>query len=59
MFVDLRYAMKANGNLHILKLLKDLGVQMLVTVSGYEILSGLKVGFRPENIIFNGNGKQT
>jgi len=51
--------MKANGNLHILKLLKDLGVQMLVTVSGYEILSGLKVGFRPENIIFNGNGKQT
>ena len=53
-----RYAIKANGNLHIVKELKAQGVQMLITVSGYEIVAGLNVGFPPEDIIFNGNGKQ-
>ncbi|CAG7725677.1 unnamed protein product [Allacma fusca] len=54
----LGYAVKANGNLNILEELKSLGVEMLITVSGYEILAGLKVGFLPRDIIFNGNGKQ-
>ena len=52
------FAAKANGNLYILDSLKKSGVDMLVTVSGNEVLAGLKVGFHPNNIIFNGNGKQ-
>jgi diaminopimelate decarboxylase len=49
---------KANGNHGILQNLKRYGVELLVTVSGNEILAGLKAGFQPENIILNGNGKQ-
>jgi len=54
----LGYAVKANENLHILKALKSCGVQMPITVSGNEVLASLSVGFQPENILFNGNGKQ-
>jgi diaminopimelate decarboxylase len=53
-----RYAAKANGNLHIIECLKKAGVGMLVTVSGNEVLAGLRVGFNPKCILFNGNGKQ-
>ncbi len=31
---------------------------MLVSVSGNEVLAGIKAGFTPQNIILNGNGKQ-
>jgi len=56
--LSLSYAVKANGNHGILQALKKNGVEMLVTVSGNEILAGIKAGFNPENIILNGNGKQ-
>jgi diaminopimelate decarboxylase len=50
------FAMKANGNLYILKLLADLG-------SGFDIVSGgelehlRRIGVRGERIVFSGVGK--
>lgn len=38
--------------------MKNFGVEMIIAVSGYEVLAGLKAGFTPANIILNGNGKQ-
>lgn len=48
------YAMKANYNLGILKLLKDLGAS-IDTVSPGEVLLALKAGFSPEQIMFTAN----
>ncbi len=50
------YAVKANGNLHILSLLRKLGCWATL-VSGGEIHLALAAGFEPHQMIFNGNGK--
>ena len=52
------YAVKANANLRLLEIVKQQGCGA-VTVSGYEIKAALSAGFRPEEILLNGNGKQT
>ncbi len=49
--------MKANGNPHILKLVKSLGC-FVTTVSGNEVKLALRMGFKGSDIIYNGNGKQ-
>jgi diaminopimelate decarboxylase len=50
------YAVKANGNLAVLKLLADLGAGADI-VSGGELLRALAAGFPPERIVFSGVGK--
>jgi len=50
------YAIKANGNLTILKMLREMG-SWATLVSGGELKLALAAGFNPENLIFNGNGK--
>jgi diaminopimelate decarboxylase len=50
------YAVKANGNLHILKLLHQLGCWVTL-VSGGELHLALAAGFNPSQMILNGNGK--
>jgi len=50
------YAIKANGNLYILKLLRQLGSGVTL-VSGGELRLALAAGFNPSQMIFNGNGK--
>ena len=51
------YAVKANGNLSILKLLKDEGLGADVT-SGGELFLALQAGIAPESIIYSGVGKR-
>ena len=51
------YAVKANANLHLMTLVKQLDCGA-VCVSGYEVQLALKAGFDPESILLNGNGKQ-
>ena len=50
------YAIKANSNLEILKLLASQGAGASV-VSGGELLAALKAGFDPQKISFDGPGK--
>eukprot|EP00731_Ephydatia_muelleri_P029880 Em0021g403a len=50
------YAIKANNNLHLLKLLQEYGSGAVV-VSGNELRLALRAGFDPTRIVFNGNGK--
>jgi diaminopimelate decarboxylase len=50
------YAVKANGNLAVLRLLADLGAGADI-VSGGELLRALTAGFPPERIVFSGVGK--
>ncbi len=50
------YAVKANGNGTILRLLADLGAGADI-VSGGELLAALRAGFPPERIVFAGVGK--
>ncbi|CAN6329707.1 unnamed protein product [Urochloa humidicola] len=50
------YAVKANNNLPVLRLLRELGCGA-VLVSGNELRLALKAGFDPTRCIFNGNGK--
>lgn len=50
------YAAKANSNMAILRVVKDAGGDLEVN-SGGELFKALKVGFRPEQIIFNGTSK--
>jgi diaminopimelate decarboxylase len=50
------YAVKANGNGAILRLLADLGAGADI-VSGGELLAALRAGFPPERIVFAGVGK--
>jgi diaminopimelate decarboxylase len=50
------YAVKANSNLAILKLLADLGAGADI-VSGGELLRCLAAGFSPESVVFSGVGK--
>jgi diaminopimelate decarboxylase len=50
------YALKANNNLTLLRLLHENGCGA-TTVSGNEIHLALAAGFAPARILFNGNGK--
>ena len=52
----IHYTLKANSNLAILRLLRDLGAGADV-VSGGELIRALKAGFGPDRIIFGGVGK--
>jgi diaminopimelate decarboxylase len=51
----IKYAVKANSNINILKIIKELGGG-LDTVSLQEILLGIESGFDPTDIIFTPNG---
>ena len=53
--LKLNYAAKANSNLSVLRLIKQLGGG-LDTVSVQEVRLGLLAGFAPEEIIFTPNG---
>ena len=50
------YASKANSNMAILKVVLESGIDIEVN-SGGELFKALRVGFRPEQIIFNGTSK--
>jgi diaminopimelate decarboxylase len=50
------YAAKANSNMAILRAVCDAGSDLEVN-SGGELFKALKIGFRPEQIIFNGTSK--
>src|SRR5215470_13289651 len=50
------YASKANSNMAILKVVLDSGIDIEVN-SGGELFKALRVGFRPDQIIFNGTSK--
>lgn len=50
------YAVKANGNLAVLKLLADLGAGADI-VSGGELMRSLAAGVAPDRIVFSGVGK--
>jgi diaminopimelate decarboxylase len=50
------YAAKANSNMAILRAVKEAGADV-ETNSGGELFKALKIGFRPDQIIFNGTSK--
>ncbi|HXD31750.1 MAG TPA: diaminopimelate decarboxylase [Pyrinomonadaceae bacterium] len=50
------YASKANSNMGILQTVLESGIDVEVN-SGGELFKALKVGFKPEQIIFNGTSK--
>src|SRR5205085_11885339 len=50
------YASKANSNMAILKVVLDSGIDVEVN-SGGELFKALRVGFGPDQIIFNGTSK--
>src|SRR5438132_5066093 len=50
------YASKANSNMTVLKLVRDAGIDVEVN-SGGELFKALRVGFRADQIIFNGTSK--
>jgi diaminopimelate decarboxylase len=52
----LAYAVKANANLAVLRILRDLGAGADI-VSGGELARALAAGFEPERIVFSGVGK--
>src|SRR5687767_13860197 len=50
------YASKANSNMSVLKAVRDAGIDVEVN-SGGELFKALRIGFRPDQIIFNGTSK--
>jgi len=50
------FAVKANGNLAVLRILRDLGAGADIVSSG-EMARALAAGFDPEHIVFSGVGK--
>jgi diaminopimelate decarboxylase len=50
------YASKANSNMSILKAVLDAGIDIEVN-SGGELFKALRIGFHPDQIIFNGTSK--
>lgn len=54
--VKLCYAAKANSNMAVLAAVREAGSDLEVN-SGGELYKALRVGFRPEQIIFNGTSK--
>lgn len=51
------YAAKANSNMAILRVVREAGADLEVN-SGGELWKALKIGFAPEQIIFNGTSKE-
>ncbi|HSO21075.1 MAG TPA: diaminopimelate decarboxylase, partial [Desulfosarcina sp.] len=51
------FSVKANGNLHLLRLLGSLGAGVDI-VSGGELFRALKAGVDPRRIVYSGVGKQ-
>lgn len=49
------YAMKANSNPHIIKILHQAGIDGVDTVSTFEVRLALDCGIAPENIVFTGS----
>ena len=54
--IHIHYAMKANSNLSILKLMAGRGLGVDI-VSGGELSRALAAGFSPEKVVFSGVGK--
>ena len=54
--IALAYAVKANANLAVLRILRDLGAGADI-VSGGELARALAAGFPPDRIVFSGVGK--
>jgi diaminopimelate decarboxylase len=52
----LHYSVKANGNLALLALLRELGAGVDI-VSGGELFRALRAGFRGSDVVFSGVGK--
>jgi diaminopimelate decarboxylase len=50
------YASKANSNMAVLKVVLDAGIDIEVN-SGGELFKALSVGFKPNQIVFNGTSK--
>lgn len=50
------YASKANSNMAVLRVVRDAGIDIEVN-SGGELYKALRVGFRSDQIIFNGTSK--
>src|SRR2546428_2420127 len=50
------YASKANSNMAVLGVVREAGIDIEVN-SGGELYKALRVGFRPDQIIFNGTSK--
>jgi diaminopimelate decarboxylase len=50
------YASKANSNMAVLRTVLDSGIDVEVN-SGGELFKALRIGFRPDQIIFNGTSK--
>src|SRR6266481_375373 len=50
------YASKANSNMSVLRVVRDTGIDIEVN-SGGELFKALRVGFRSDQIIFNGTSK--
>src|SRR2546421_4815807 len=52
------YASKANSNMAVVKGVRDAGIDIEVN-SGGELFKALRIGFRPDQIIFNGTSKSS
>ncbi|GAB1341239.1 diaminopimelate decarboxylase [Gemmatimonas sp.] len=52
----IHFAVKANSNLHVLRLLRELGAGVDI-VSGGELYRALEAGFRGDHVVFSGVGK--
>ncbi len=52
------YASKANSNMGVLETVRKCGIDVEVN-SGGELFKALRVGFRPDQIIFNGTSKSS
>src|SRR6266576_3833778 len=50
------YASKANSNMAVLKTVLESGIDVEVN-SGGELFKAMRIGFRPDQIIFNGTSK--
>lgn len=50
------YAIKANYNPSLVKILKETGIHGIDTASMYEVELAMKLGFKADEIIFTGNG---
>src|SRR6266571_1096693 len=54
--IKLCYASKANSNMAVLRTVLESGIDVEVN-SGGELFKALRIGFRPDQIIFNGTSK--
>ena len=50
------YASKANSNMAVLRVVRDAGIDIEVN-SGGELYKALRVGFQPDQVVFNGTSK--